>query len=281
MKQRVITALILAPLVVLGIFKLPLILFIVALSSVTLLGFWEWTQFIDLKYRISSLIPPVVLGGISLYVLTPQLTMTHDVSPLCSVLLWVGSGWWVLASYFAMTYPDSSRFWANSKLLKQVFGLFTLLPFFWSVVLLRTENMTQDLTYGAKLVLLVCLVVWIADSGAYFAGRFLGKHKMAPRVSPNKTIEGLVGGVVAAVVAAYVLSGWFDIHFASLGSMFVIILCTVIFSVLGDLVESMFKRMSGIKDSSHLIPGHGGVLDRIDSLTAAFPVFAFLYFHLS
>ncbi|CAM3733954.1 Phosphatidate cytidylyltransferase [Vibrio aerogenes CECT 7868] len=280
MKQRVITALILAPLVVLGIFKLPLTIFIIALSFITLLGFWEWTQFIDLKYRISSLIPPVILGGLSLYLLTPQLSMTHDVSPLCSVLLWVGSGWWVLASYFAMTYPASSRYWSHSKWLKQIFGLFTLLPFFWSVVLLRTEDMAQDFTYGAKLVLFVCLVVWIADSGAYFAGRFLGKHKMAPRVSPNKTLEGLAGGVFTAVIAAYFLSGWFDIHFTSHSSMFVIILCTVIFSVLGDLVESMFKRMSGIKDSSHLIPGHGGVLDRIDSLTAAFPVFAFLYFQL-
>ncbi|SHO58582.1 phosphatidate cytidylyltransferase [Vibrio quintilis] len=280
MKQRVITALILAPLVVLGIFQLPLTPFIIALSFVTLLGFWEWTQFIDSKFCFSSLIPPVIIGSLGLYVITPQLSMTHDLSLLCALVLWIGSGWWIAASYLAMTYPASGKYWSESKLLKHLFGLLTLLPFFWSVVLLRTENMARDSAYGAKLVLFVCLIVWIADSGAYFAGRFLGKHKMAPNVSPNKTIEGLVGGVVAAVVAAFFLSGWFDIHFSGTGTMFVIILCTVIISVLGDLVESMFKRASGIKDSSHLIPGHGGVLDRIDSLTAAFPVFALLYFHL-
>lgn len=101
---------------------------------------------------------------------------------------------------------------------------------------------------------------------------------MAPAVSPNKTIEGLVGGIVTAMLVGYWVVEWFGIQFSSMPVMLLIILLTVVISVLGDLVESMFKRVSGIKDSSNIIPGHGGILDRIDSLTAAFPVFALLYF---
>jgi phosphatidate cytidylyltransferase len=144
--------------------------------------------------------------------------------------------------------------------------------------LLRASDISSDPYHGAKLVMFVCLLVWTADSGAYFAGKSFGKHKMAPNVSPNKTLEGLLGGVVAALMVGWVTADWFEVAFNGTVSMFVITFCTVVISVLGDLVESMFKRVSGIKDSSHIIPGHGGILDRIDSLTAAFPVFTLLYF---
>ena len=103
---------------------------------------------------------------------------------------------------------------------------------------------------------------------------------MAPNVSPNKTLEGLFGGIVTAIIVGWGATYWFNLQFSSDVVMIVITLVTVVISVLGDLVESMFKRASGIKDSSNIIPGHGGVLDRVDSLTAAFPVFAFLYFVL-
>ncbi len=161
--------------------------------------------------------------------------------------------------------------------LRHAFGVLTLLPFFWSVVILRANGIDVDPYHGAKLVMFVCLLVWAADSGAYFAGKSFGKRKMAPAVSPNKTIEGLVGGIITAVIVAWIFADLFDIQFTSPFHMIVITLVTVVISVLGDLVESMFKRVSGVKDSSNLIPGHGGILDRIDSLTAAFPVFALLY----
>lgn len=120
--------------------------------------------------------------------------------------------------------------------------------------------------------------MWAADSGAYFAGKSFGKRKMSPAVSPNKTIEGLIGGVITAIIIGWGAASAFNIQFESTSSMLGIFIATIIISVLGDLVESMFKRASGIKDSGTIIPGHGGILDRIDSLTAAFPVFAFLYF---
>ncbi len=192
--------------------------------------------------------------------------------------LGLGFVWWIAASLMAITYPNTSQAWQNSVILKHLFGMLTLLPFLWSVVILRATDIAVDPYHGAKLVLFVCFLVWAADSGAYFAGKSLGKRKMAPRVSPNKTIEGLVGGIIAALLVAWLFADWFEIQFASPVHMIVITLATVVISVLGDLVESMFKRISGIKDSSNIIPGHGGVLDRIDSLTAAFPVFALLYY---
>ncbi|MGL6027314.1 MAG: phosphatidate cytidylyltransferase [Vibrio sp.] len=278
MKQRIITALVLAPLVILGIIYLPLSWFMVALAVVTLLGFWEWTQFVNQTSRLLAMLPALLFGGLSLALINVELPSISQMATPHLTLLMIGSVWWVVSSLLALTYPRSRPCWGPSSSVRHVFGLLTLLPFFWSVVFLRAHSYLSDPFYGAKLVLFVCFLVWAADSGAYFVGKSFGKHKMAPAVSPNKTIEGLIGGIVMAMLVGYWAAQWFAIPFSSTLSMLLIILVTVVISVLGDLVESMFKRVSGIKDSSNIIPGHGGILDRIDSLTAAFPVFALLYF---
>ena len=278
MKQRIITALILAPLVILGIFKLPLIGFIIALTAITLLGFWEWTQFTESNSRIVALVPAVVVTGLSFLFISPDAASLNQLATPHYTVLALGFAWWIIASGMAITYPKTTNLWQNSKALRHVFGFLTLIPFLWSVIILRASDISVDPYHGAKLVLYVCFLVWAADSGAYFAGKSMGKRKMAPHVSPNKTIEGLIGGIIAALIVGWLFAGWFDIQFTSPVHMVIITLITVVISVLGDLVESMFKRVSGIKDSSNIIPGHGGILDRIDSLTAAFPVFALLYY---
>ena len=278
MKQRIITALILAPLVILGIFKLPLIGFIIALTAITLLGFWEWTQFTESNSRIAALVPAVVVTGLSFLFISPDAASLNQLATPHYTVLALGFAWWIIASGMAITYPKTTNLWQNSKALRHVFGFLTLIPFLWSVIILRASDISVDPYHGAKLVLYVCFLVWAADSGAYFAGKSMGKRKMAPHVSPNKTIEGLIGGIIAALIVGWLFAGWFDIQFTSPVHMVIITLITVVISVLGDLVESMFKRVSGIKDSSNIIPGHGGILDRIDSLTAAFPVFALLYY---
>ena len=129
----------------------------------------------------------------------------------------------------------------------------------------------EFLAYLTGLSVLV-LVVVAADVGAYFAGRKFGKHKLAPRVSPAKTWEGVIGGLVAAGIMATIGVRWFG-----LGAAPFMVLCAVVVvaSIVGDLTESLFKRHAGLKDSGSLLPGHGGVLDRVDSVTAAAPVFAF------
>ncbi|MEZ8109693.1 phosphatidate cytidylyltransferase [Vibrio splendidus] len=277
MKQRIITALILAPLVILGIFELSLPTFILSLAVISLLGFWEWTQFVESKSRYLALIPTVVVSAASFAFIPFDAFSLNHLSSAHYTILTIGSIWWVIASGMAVTYPKSMPAWKDSSFLRHAFGVLTLLPFFWSVVILRANGIDVDPYHGAKLVMFVCLLVWAADSGAYFSGKSFGKRKMAPAVSPNKTIEGLIGGIITAVIIAWIFADLFDIQFTSPLHMIVITLVTVVISVLGDLVESMFKRVSGVKDSSNLIPGHGGILDRIDSLTAAFPVFALLY----
>ncbi|MCK6262593.1 phosphatidate cytidylyltransferase [Vibrio sp. ZSDE26] len=278
MKQRIITALILAPMVILGIFELPLALFTLAILVVTGIGFWEWTQFVEHKTRIRALVPSAVVTTLSFLLISIDASSLNTIQPIHYFILGIGGAWWIYSSALAITYPNSSKSWQDSNVLRHAFGILTLLPFLWSAILLRAQGIDVDEYYGAKLVLFVCLIVWAADSGAYFAGRAFGKRKMAPSVSPNKTIEGLIGGIITAVIIAWFTAQWFSLEFSSPTVMIVITLVTVVISVLGDLVESMFKRVSGIKDSSNIIPGHGGVLDRIDSLTAAFPVFALLYF---
>lgn len=278
MKQRIITALILAPLVILGIFKLSFPLFMVAIAAVTLIGFWEWTQFVEAPSRVVALIPTLLVSAATIWLVPTDSLSLNLITQAHFLILATGCVWWLVASSLAISYPRSASLWQNSNVLRYGFGILTLLPFFWSVLLLRAEAIEADPYHGARLVLYVCFIVWAADSGAYFAGKSLGKRKMAPSVSPNKTIEGLVGGIITAILVGWGASHWFDIQFSSPLVMVGITLVTVVISVLGDLVESMFKRVAGIKDSSNIIPGHGGVLDRIDSLTAAFPVFAFLYF---
>ena len=127
--------------------------------------------------------------------------------------------------------------------------------------------------------LLLLLLVWAADSGAYFAGRrfggrWFGGRKLAPRISPNKTLEGLLGGVLLAAIVAAAGALLLDVPASRLPEVLGVVLLTVLFSVAGDLFESLLKRHAGVKDSGTLIPGHGGILDRVDSLLAALPVFA-------
>lgn len=170
----------------------------------------------------------------------------------------------------------------KSIVAKFLFGFATLIPFFIGVLALRFYNYTLNPYQGTYLFLYVCLLVWGADSGAYFVGRAFGKRKLAPKVSPGKSWEGVIGGLITSGIIAFVFlqltpSNVFGRELATLPFILVSI-ATVAISILGDLAESMFKRQAGIKDSSQLIPGHGGILDRIDSLTAAIPFFATFFF---
>ncbi|MEB0213323.1 phosphatidate cytidylyltransferase, partial [Pseudomonas sp. AB6] len=177
--------------------------------------------------------------------------------------------WWLLATFLVLTFPETSRHWSSAA-CKLVIGLLILLPAWQGLVLIKQWEL------GNWLILSVMVLVWGADIGAYFSGKAFGKRKLAAKVSPGKSWEGLFGGLLASLLITTVVGifrGWSGSQFALglLGAAVVVLI-----SVVGDLTESMFKRQSGVKDSSNLLPGHGGVLDRIDSLTAAIPVFAVL-----
>jgi phosphatidate cytidylyltransferase len=181
-------------------------------------------------------------------------------------ILAIACGWWALAFLWVQSYPASAMLWGN-RWARGLIGLVVLVPAWLSAVILRGQE------HGAWLVLFVVALVAAADVGAYFVGKRFGKHKLAREVSPGKSWEGFFGGLGACLILAIAVSLLLSLPLKNSLLFCVGVLVTALASVIGDLVESMFKRHRGIKDSSHILPGHGGILDRLDSLTAALPVF--------
>jgi phosphatidate cytidylyltransferase len=187
---------------------------------------------------------------------------------------------WLINAVLVMTYPKSKVIVSN--LFFKLISFFIIFSSFaLSALVLRFSGYKSDPYMGSNIILSVMILVWCADSGAYFVGRAIGKHKMSPNVSPNKTIEGLLGGIACSLIAFVILINFnmFGIegYSSNLYALTFAAICTVIISVFGDLMESVFKREAGIKDSGKIFPGHGGMLDRLDSVYAAFPMFIMSY----
>jgi len=279
-KQRIITALVLAPLAISAIFFLPLKFFMLFGAAIFLLASKEWAGFVSKTPSFSTIYLFGLFLGVTL-MLMPVGLIWDGTLPNQYIMsgLTVANVWWCVALMLVIRYPKSASLWQSNKFIKSVFGLLTLVPFFWGLVILRSVNMEHDFYFGAELLMYVFLLVWAADTGAYFAGKNFGKHKLAPNVSPGKTIEGFLGGVLSAMIVAYFAVDFFAISDDKMLPFFAASLITTLVSALGDLTESIFKREAGLKDSGNLLPGHGGILDRIDSLTAAVPVFALIYIY--
>lgn len=261
LQQRIITAAVLIPLVLLAIFALDSTGFKWAMAVVLVLGAWEWCRLIGIKE----------IPGQAIYIAI-ALVSAFLIQFLPSFLIYLLAFiWWLFALYLVFTYPKSEAFWHGNLELKAVIGFALLLPTWLGVVELHAKS--------PWLMLFVFILVWTADIGAYFTGKRFGKSKLAPQVSPGKSLEGLLGGLIAAILLGLLLKNVVDDGLKTLPLMSAVFLfaLVVLFSVLGDLSESLFKRVSGVKDSSQLLPGHGGILDRIDSLTAAVPVFWMMY----
>jgi phosphatidate cytidylyltransferase len=259
LKTRVITACILGVLLLLGLFLLPPLWAVLAFGLVFTLGAWEWAGFGQLQGVISR----------GLYTLSIALLLllawrfTESPAHLM-ILLGAACVWWLIALGWLSLAPARHR-----PVLALVCGCATLAPAF--VAITRLQVSTMGFARGPLIVLWLVLMVCAADIGAYFAGRAFGRHKLAPRVSPGKTWEGAVGGLF--MVALIALGG--AVRFGLPPLIVVPFGCAVgIFSIIGDLTESMFKRAAALKDSGGLLPGHGGLLDRIDSVTAAAPLYA-------
>ncbi|MET0110622.1 MAG: phosphatidate cytidylyltransferase [Candidatus Thiodiazotropha sp.] len=263
LKQRVITALILAPLVVAAVLLLPNHYLALIVALVVSVGGWEWarlsgieTSFLQIVYSGS-----LVLCLVALYYLLPSAWVP-------GVMLF-SVAWWLLVVWRLTRYHAGQQH-SDWLLKRAIEGFIVLLPA--GVALVSIHRIP---TTGPGLLLFVLILIWSADIGAYFAGHRWGKHKLAPQVSPGKTREGVYGAMASALLCAVFLSFWLA---GSLGqSLLIVLLCliTMLASVVGDLFESLTKRLQGVKDSGQLLPGHGGMLDRIDSLTAAAPVFLF------
>jgi phosphatidate cytidylyltransferase len=281
LKQRIITALILAPLASFAILYLPLFSFQIMIALVVGLGAWEWSSMsgmtrIYTKGAYASLMVFICLGFCALLP-TELIWYEGQLNSLYAYILSLSVIWWIVSFAMILAYPGYSSIWYTSKILRGIFGVLTLIPTWVAIVSLRAHEYGELSFYGASLIFDVLGIVWAADIGAFFVGVKFGKHKLRPRVSPGKTYEGLMGGIFASSLIIAFAATHYEFESSKIWIHIVVGALTVGVSALGDLNESMFKRCAGIKDSGTLLPGHGGIMDRIDSLTAAFPVFAFCY----
>lgn len=276
--QRILTAIVLIPLVIIALFFAPLSIFSYLIITVCALAAWEWSNFLGMvkKTQKAAFMVLIIILLVLLYLIPIDLSLKGK---LFTYIICLSIVWWLIALLLVVSYPKSAKYWSKSILIKLLFALFTLIPFYISMLELRSISYDIDRYTGAVWLLYVFVLVWATDTGAYFAGRAIGKRKLAVKVSPGKTIEGFIGGVSLAILVCMLvyLTRYFAISFIN---FLISSLLAILVSVLGDLTESMFKREAGIKDSGNLIPGHGGILDRIDSLTAAVPVFTALSLHL-
>ncbi len=270
--QRVITALLLLPVVLGAILFLPNDFFAAFMAVPVLLGGLEWVRMAPVNRNVFM----ALLAGLIAAVFVLDRLVPGVARPLwlVAVLFWL---WALLA---VIRYPGA-RDWYKNRVLMHVIGLMLLVPTWYAVVELQAIEFSIGNSSLYGLVLLAgFVVVWSADIGAYFAGRAFGRRKLAVHVSPGKSVEGAVGGLLLALL----LGGWvasalsFDAH--NTRNWLALVFVTTLASILGDLFESMVKREAGVKDSGTLLPGHGGVLDRIDSVTCALPIFALGYFAL-
>ncbi|VFP84099.1 Phosphatidate cytidylyltransferase [Candidatus Erwinia haradaeae] len=278
-KLRLITALISMPVIIIALCYLSMIAFAIAILAISMLAAWEWSVLAGLSsYPMKILLTTscgVILLGCMLRILSDA-NIQNGISFLnTTTFLWIALCWWVIAIPLVYYYPHSAIFWRRSCILRILFGFLTIFSFFCGMLAIRKYHYAVDHNAGVWLLFYLLIVVWGADSGAYVFGKLFGKHQLAPNLSSGKTVEGLMGGFCTSFLFFVLLSGLSSVSIPCIRLLFYTII-VVFASLLGDLNESMFKREADVKDSGNFFPGHGGVLDRIDSLTAAAPVFASL-----
>ena len=271
--QRLLTALVLAPIMIGGIFYLPLYGFALFIGAIVALAGWEWANlsgWTTKTARVAYALALVAILGLLFFL--RSLSASYD---LYLGVLWIAFLWWLLAIWFIRKFPALPAVCFHPK-AKALLGVVVLVPFWVGLMLLKT------IPNSNFWIVFLMLIVWGADIGAYFVGRAIGHRKLAPNVSPGKSWEGVWGGflvvILIATAAGLYLSGDLNFQLREWLQLFAVSTVVMTVSIFGDLVESMLKRHRGIKDSSHILPGHGGVMDRVDSLTAAVPVFALLIY---
>ena len=275
LKTRVITAVVLLALFIPILFFSPAIILSIAASIVISLASWEWGRFI---WGVQSRLP--IFYSLLIQVLLAILIYCFQANDLDSIawvanfmigLLWVSISFWIIVVPFILSRKLQFSIKNNTALLA-IAGIIIFMGDWYAFMLLRDK--------GLWVLLSVLMIVWTADIGAYFMGKQIGKHKLAPQLSPGKSIEGAIGGVAAVCILGLTFysininsNNFFNVIGQQFSWIFLIPLCVFLagMSVVGDLFESQLKRLSGMKDSSGLLPGHGGVLDRLDALLPVLP----------
>jgi len=253
------------PLVVLGVLLLDQQAFALAVAGLMLVAAWEWSALVPMRAtsaRASYLLLTLAVTAVCWTFAASEVFVTS--------VMWAAMLWWLFVLFW-ITRPELGREPTSlNGFAKAALGVGLMISTWLALVVLHSRP-----DQGAHWVLYVMVLVWVADSGAYFAGRAFGRNKLAPEVSPGKTWEGVFGALAACALFAFGYAKFAGLESAALSSFILVCMVTVLFSIAGDLLESLMKRQRGVKDSGKLIPGHGGILDRIDSLLAAAPVFLF------
>ena len=254
LRTRIVTAVVLVVVLLAVVLGLPPVATVAVITAVVVAGAWEWSAFLRLK-SVSRRV-----AYVAFVVLLLALAWQASAAPDTRDLILAGAVvWWLAAFLWVAFVPRWVSPWSAG-----VAGVLALVPSWVAMVRLRLSH-----PHGAEWVLFALLLVWVADIGAFFLGRRFGRIRLAPEVSPGKTWEGALGGLAVSALVAVAGAAWFRV---ALLPFLPLCLAAVGFSIVGDLTESLLKRFAGMKDSGSILPGHGGVMDRIDSLTGAAPV---------
>jgi len=273
-RTRLLAALVMAPVAIAAILLLPTPWMVAAAAVLFLAGLWEWFDLAEIEDTLARTVLLVANLAVMVAIVWASRSATNYSMVLFQLASVVGVVWWLLALAWLGRYEFASDHDTHARVFKLAAGALSVIPA-WSALAWIHASQPN----GHRWLLTALAIVWAADSGAYFAGRKLGgklfgSRKLAPRISPNKTLEGLMGGVVAGIVVGIGFALIAGATPNQLPAVALVALVAVLFSVIGDLFESLLKRHAGVKDSGNLIPGHGGILDRIDGVLAALPVFA-------
>ncbi len=253
LKERVLTALVAVVALLAVLFLAPERVARLVIAAVFVAAAWEWSAFLGTSASGARLtfVALIAVLEVALWLLMPDVRLYR-------LIVTAAVAWWVAALVWMLYFPTPIP-----AIVAWFCGVLVLLPAYAAIDWLYLES--------PLLLLALLVLVWLADIGAYFAGRFFGRVKLAPAISPGKTWEGVLGGLLAVLLAAFAAALYTQRGVAVLVPF---CLAVALLSVVGDLTVSMFKRNAGVKDSGTLLPGHGGVLDRIDSVCAAAPLFA-------
>jgi len=272
-KTRLLAALIMAPIAILTVLFVPTPVLAAASAVLFLMALWEWLKLAEVDDTLARAVLLLCNVAVMVALVWGSRSAQGGSMALLQLVVVIGVGWWLLAMLWLKHYHFASDHDSNARAFKLLAGTLAVVPAWCALGLIHASQPN-----GHQWLLLALFLVWSADTGAYFAGRHLGgkvfSRKLAPRISPNKTVEGLLGGLLLSLLVAIAGALLIGATPAQLPAIGAVALATVVFSVIGDLFESLLKRHVGVKDSGDLIPGHGGVLDRVDSVLAALPVFA-------
>jgi len=254
LKKRILSALVALGVLTIVLYVLPSIAARVFIAVLILAAAWEWAGFLFAGEKVASRLTYVAF----IAVLIGTVVINLPNATLIDGVLKASLIWWFVALVWIFFYPTPV-----AKTVSWLCGALVMVPAWLALDVLYLHS--------PDLLLFALMIVWVADIGAYFVGRGFGKVKLAPKISPGKTWEGVFGGLCAVLLLAAVSGKLLQIEISVLLPF---CLAVAMLSVVGDLTVSMFKRSAGVKDSGKLFPGHGGLLDRIDSVTAAAPLFA-------